>query len=75
MTEVTTIQLEKPIVKELQKVKQYPRQTYNELIHELIMAYKTLKKRNQYDEFLHKIQQPKMQELWNNKEDEAWEDA
>jgi len=25
--------------------------------------------------FLHKIQQPKMMELWGNKEDEAWEDA
>jgi len=24
---------------------------------------------------LHKIQQPKMMELWGNKEDEAWEDA
>lgn len=23
-----------------------------------------------YDEFLHKIQQPKMRELWNNKDDE-----
>ncbi|MFH1181928.1 MAG: hypothetical protein V1702_03135 [Candidatus Woesearchaeota archaeon] len=35
----------------------------------------TLKKSNQYDEFLHKIQQPKMKELWDNKEDEAWEHA
>ena len=24
------------------------------------------------DEFLHKIQQAKMKELWDNKEDEAW---
>lgn len=31
-----------------------------------------LKKRNQYDEFLHEVQQPKMQELWDNAEDEAW---
>ena len=30
---------------------------------------------NQYDEFLHKIQQEKMQELWDNKEDEAWENV
>lgn len=34
-----------------------------------------MKKRNQYDEFLHKIQQPKMKELWENKEDEVWENA
>ena len=34
---------------------------------------KVISKRNQYDEFLHKIQQPKMKELWDNKEDEIWE--
>lgn len=28
--------------------------------------------KNQYDEFLHKIQQVKMKELWNNKEDEIF---
>lgn len=28
---------------------------------------------NQYDKFLHKIQQAKMKELWDNEEDEAWE--
>ena len=30
------------------------------------------KERNQYDKFLHKIQQQKMKELWDNKKDEAW---
>lgn len=69
----TTIQLDKSVVKALQEVKEYPRQTYNELIRHMIQVVKTLKKRNQYDEFLHKIQQPKMKELWDNKEDEAWE--
>ncbi len=29
---------------------------------------------NQYDEFLHKIQQPKMKEIWDNKEDEIWDE-
>jgi hypothetical protein len=29
----------------------------------------------QYYEFLHTIQQRKMKELWDNKEDEAWEKA
>lgn len=32
------------------------------------------KKKKQYDEFLHKIQQEKMKELWDNEEDEAWGD-
>ncbi len=31
--------------------------------------------KNQYDEFLHRIQQAKMKELWDNKEDKAWETA
>ena len=31
------------------------------------------KMKKQYDEFLHKIQQPKMKELWDNKEDAVWE--
>jgi len=72
---VTTIQLDKTIVNSLKEIRQYPRQTYNELINHMIKIIKTMKKTNQYDEFLHKIQQPKMKELWDNKEDEAWENA
>lgn len=32
-----------------------------------------MKEINQYDQFLHKVQQPKMRELWDNKEDELLE--
>ena len=71
----TTIQLDKSTVAALRKVKEHPRQTYDELITTMIKAFSSMKKRNQYDEFLHKIQQPKMKELWDNKADEAWEDA
>ena len=71
----TTIQLDKAIVNSLQEIREYPRQTYNELILHLIEIFKNVKKRNQYDEFLHKIQQGKMKELWGNKEDEAWENV
>ena len=71
----TTIQLEKSIVNSLKKNREYPRQTYNELIRNMIQVFQTVKKKNQYDEFLHKIQQSKMKELWDNKEDEAWENA
>ncbi len=59
----------------LKEVRQYPRQPYNELITVLIALFKKVKTGNQYDEFLHKIQQPKMKDLWDNKEDEAWENA
>jgi len=71
----TTIQLDKSLVKSLKDVREYPRQTYNELIKDMVNVFKTIKKKNQYDEFLHKIQQAKMKELWGNKEDEAWENA
>jgi len=75
MNDTTTIQLDKSVVKSLKQIREHPRQTYNELISRMIELFKNVKKRNQYDEFLHKIQQQKMKELWDNKEDEAWEDA
>ena len=71
----TTIQLDKSMVNTLKEIREYPRQTYNELIQHMIQVFKNVKKKNQYDEFLHKIQQAKMQEIWDNKEDEAWENA
>ena len=71
----TTIILNKETVRLLKETKEYPRETYNELLRKMIKIFLETKKRNQYDEFLHKIQQPKMQELWDNKEDEAWENA
>lgn len=75
MEQATTIQITKNIIQELKKTREYPRQTYNELIEKMIKVFKKTKERNQYDEFLHKIQQPKMKELWDNKEDEAWENV
>ena len=72
---VTTVQLDKSLVNSLKEIKEYPRQTYNELISRMIEIFKSIKKKNQYDEFLHKIQQQKMKELWDNREDEAWENA
>lgn len=75
MNTLTTIQINKSLLKSLQEIRQYPRQTYNELLQDIVALYKSVKQKNQYDEFLHKIQQAKMKELWDNKEDEAWENA
>ena len=75
MAEVSTIQLDKSIIAQLKKAKEHPRQTYNELIAKMAKVFTAVERRNQYDEFLHKIQQPKMKELWDNPEDEAWEHA
>ena len=78
MKNVTTIQLRKSVVRELKSIKKYPRQTYNEIIMDLVSQAKAanhLKGEKQYDEFLHTIQQLKMKELWDNEEDAAWENA
>lgn len=72
---VTTIQVTDEVVDMLKKTKEYPRQTYNELLQTMVRVFKAAKRNNQYDEFLHKIQQPKMKELWDNKADEEWERA
>ena len=73
MTQQSTILLQKETIQQLKKAKEYSRQTYDELVKHMTALFLELKKRQQYDAFLHKVQQSKMKELWNNKEDEAWE--
>ena len=72
---VTTIQIDKKLADSLKELREYPRQTYNELITKMTEVFKNAKQKNQYDEFLHKIQQAKMKELWDNKEDEDWQNV
>ena len=67
----TTIQLKKSTVKELKNIRRYPKETYNETITNLIKLAKEFKTRRQYYEFLHRLQQAKMKELWDDKEDEV----
>jgi len=75
MKNQSTILLDKEIIEMLKKTREHPRQTYNELLKKMTEVFIQTKKRNQYDEFLHKIQQEKMKELWDNQEDEVWENA
>lgn len=75
MEEQSTILLRKDIIEILKKAREHPRQTYNELIEKMAKIFIKMKERNQYDEFLHKIQQPKMKDLWDNKEDEIWDNV
>ncbi|MBI2232787.1 MAG: hypothetical protein HYU56_02620 [Candidatus Aenigmarchaeota archaeon] len=75
MSENTTIQLNKALIKKLKGAKEYPEQTYNSLIERMVNVFEEAKKRDQYDKFLHNIQKRKMKELWDNKEDEDWENA
>ena len=41
----------------------------------MVDVYQKLKAHNQFDMFLHKIQQAKMKELWDNEDDDAWNAA
>ena len=76
MTKSSTVLLERDVIENLKKAKEYPRQTYNELLRKMTSMYvKAKKQKSQYDEFLHRIQQQKMKELWDNKKDEEWERA
>ncbi len=75
MKENSTILLRKEVIEMLKKARDYPRQTYNELIENMVKIFLRMKQMNQYDEFLHKVQHTKMNELWNNKDDEAWENV
>jgi predicted kinase len=69
MSDFTTIQIERTLLELLKRQKEHPRQSYNEVIGHLVRE----KANNQYDRYLHEIQKNKMRELWNNKDDEAWE--
>ncbi len=70
----TTIQLRKDLVSKLKKIKRYPRETYEETIERMIENETKNATMDQYDKFLHEAQKHKMKELWDNKEDEAWDE-
>lgn len=72
MEEVTTVQLNKSVVKALKHIKKYPRETYNEVIMDLI---KNTEETKEFDSFLRKAQQAKMKELWGEGDYSAWERA
>ncbi|PKP61027.1 MAG: hypothetical protein CVT88_01285 [Candidatus Altiarchaeales archaeon HGW-Altiarchaeales-1] len=73
MSATANIQIDKLLLESLNKIKEYPGQTYNELIASMIEAFRNIETRNQHDEFFHKIQGHKMKELWDNEYDKEWE--
>ncbi len=77
MAEESTIMLERKIIHKLKEAKEYPRQTYNELINKMTSLFIAIKRQKEgnYDRFLFEIQKNKMKELWDNKYDEIWEKA
>jgi hypothetical protein len=75
MKGISTIQLDKSLIQKLREAKEYPEQTYNSLLEKMLNIFEQVKKSDHNDKYLYQIQQQKMKELWNNKEDEAWENA
>ena len=70
--EVTTIQLSKSVVKALKQIKKYPRETYSEIILDLIESAREMK---EFDKFVQESQKTKMKELWGEGDYSAWEHA
>ncbi len=71
MPEYTTVRIDEEVLESLSRLKKHPRESYNEVISELVDLAKDSEKYR--DKFLNQIQKAKMKELWDNKEDEAWE--
>ncbi len=75
MIQESTILISKELIQTLKKIKDNPRETYDELLKKIVKVYLSIKERDQYDKFLHEIQKPKMREIWDTKYDEVWENA
>ncbi|MBS3067361.1 hypothetical protein J4450_01555 [Candidatus Micrarchaeota archaeon] len=71
MSQFTTVRIDVEVLEDLNKLKKHPRESYNEVISELVDLAKHSE--SYQDRFLSQIQKAKMKELWDNTEDEAWE--
>jgi hypothetical protein len=72
---ITTIQIDKKTQIILKDLREYPKQSYNDLLVSMIDIFKMAQKKDQYDKFIHTAQSQKMKELWDNAKDEQWKDA
>ncbi|HNW05903.1 MAG TPA: antitoxin VapB family protein [archaeon] len=70
MSEYTTIQLSKSVVNDLKKLKMHPRQSFDDVISNLL---KSKSAKDDYFKLMMNAQKIKMREVWDNKEDEKWE--
>ena len=70
--EITTIKLKKSVVKALKDIRRYPRETYNEIVKNLIGDARDIR---EFDIFVQKAQAIKMKELWEEGDYSGWEHA
>ena len=67
---VTTIQVDRSVVDALKKLKRYRRETYSEVILNLI---KNIQETRELETFVQKVQEIKMKELWEEGDYSGWE--
>ena len=70
--EITTVQLNKSVVRALKRIKKYPRENYNDVILNLIRNAEETK---ELDKFVQGAQKAKMKELWGEGDYTAWENV
>ncbi|MCL4335230.1 MAG: hypothetical protein M1402_03945 [Candidatus Thermoplasmatota archaeon] len=69
---ITTIQLDRSVVDELKKFKRYRRETYSEIILNLI---ESVRESGEFEMFVQKAQEERMKELWGEGDYSGWERA
>ena len=69
---ITTIQLDRSVVDELKKFKRYRRETYSEIILNLI---ESVRENSDFETFVQKAQEERMKELWGEGDYSGWERA
>lgn len=67
---VTTIQVDRSVVDALKKLKRYRRETYSEVILNLI---ENIQETRELETFVQKAQEIKMKELWEEGDYSGWE--
>ena len=72
MNEQFKITVNEKLIEVLDRIKEYPEQTYEELVEKMAVVFKL---NNESDKFFNEVQKEKMQEIWNNEFDEEWENA
>lgn len=67
----TTIQVDQEIKNQLKDLKIHPREPYSDVISRLLQF--CVDSKEEYKKLVHRIQEHKMKELWDNEEDNAWD--
>ena len=70
----TTILIDKTLVRDIKKAKDYPRQTYKEILRKMLAVYSLFKDIQVDTANIHSLQKSKMTEIWDSKEDDIWDE-